>query len=758
MRLIGIVLAVSMTAACSRDVPAPTPTPAPAAEVSDLPDELPEELPDDLSQPVEVPEPEPVDSHERMVATLAAISRQAAVDNPFFGSGRVAQLRARVEAAGAAPPWRLLLDTGLAELQLGEEREGIATLTRLRDGLRAGRIRGDFVANLSASFYLGVAWLRLAETENCCRQANADSCILPFAEAALHTESEGSKAAAQCFLVVLANTEPNDRFHLAARWLFNLAHMSLGSHPDGVPERFRLPASLFDPGAAERFRNVAIERGLASFSNSGGVVVDDLTGDDRFDILVSDWRPDGAIQLFVQQPDGAFVERSAAAGLTGITGGLNLLQADYDNDGDLDVLVLRGAWWFDHGRHPNSLLQNDGSGNFRDVTFDAGLAVVDYPTQTAGWADFDLDGDLDLYIGNEHSELAHAPSQLFENDGDGTFTDIAAAAGVTNLLGAKAVHWGDIDNDGDPDLYVSNRDGSNRLYRNDGDGTFTDVAKERGVTHPIEGFPAFFFDRDNDGDLDLFASNYNTGISHVTAHLVGAQLPYERPRLYDNDGSGRFTDVAKAQGLTYPSLPMGSNFGDLDNDGWLDLYLGTGDTDYETLLPNLAYRNDGGARFVDVTMATGLGHLQKGHGIAFADIDGDGDQDIFAEMGGAYPGDAYGNALFDNPGNGNHWLTVHLVGTTSNRCAIGARIRVVAREGGKDRSIWRDVNSGGTFGASPLRQAIGLGSADEVVRIEIRWPRPRGEAAADDLQIVEAPPLDATIRVVEGEDGFTRLP
>ena len=133
---------------------------------------------------------------------------------------------------------------------------------------------------------------------------------------------------------------------------------------------------------------------------------------------------------------------------------------------------------------------------------------------------------------------------------------------------------------------------------------------------------------------------------------------------------------------------MGVNFGDLDNDGFLDFYLGTGDTFFETVVPNIMYRNNGGRDFTDVTFSGGFGHLQKGHGIAFGDLDRDGDQDIFAQSGGAYVGDAFSNSLFENPGHGNRWISVRLVGVGSNRAAIGARIRVeLVTEAGAPRGL-----------------------------------------------------------------------
>jgi hypothetical protein len=198
---------------------------------------------------------------------------------------------------------------------------------------------------------------------------------------------------------------------------------------------------------------------------------------------------------------------------------------------------------------------------------------------------------------------------------------------------------------------------------------------------------------------------------------------------------------------------MGSNFGDLDNDGYPDFYLGTGYPPYHSVMPNVMYRNREGRGFSDVTYAGGFGHLQKGHGVAFADFDNDGDQDVFQQMGGAYPGDRFGNALYENPGFGNHWITIRLEGVRSNRSAIGARIRaVVAGERGAGRrSIYRHVNSGGSFGGNPLRQTIGLGRAARIERLEILWPATGSTQTFTDL------PADRAIHIVEGERAYSTL-
>jgi hypothetical protein len=193
---------------------------------------------------------------------------------------------------------------------------------------------------------------------------------------------------------------------------------------------------------------------------------------------------------------------------------------------------------------------------------------------------------------------------------------------------------------------------------------------------------------------------------------------------------------------------MGSNFGDLDNDGWLDFHVGTGEPDLAALAPNRMFRNAGGREFRDVTTSGGFGHLQKGHGVAFADLDEDGDQDVYAVMGGAFSGDGYRNVLYENPGHGNRWLKLRLEGVRANRAAIGSRITVTVLGSDGRRVLHRVVGSGGSFGASPLRQEIGLGRAERVERIEINW------AGSNTVETFLDPPMETLIFIREGDAGF----
>jgi hypothetical protein len=195
---------------------------------------------------------------------------------------------------------------------------------------------------------------------------------------------------------------------------------------------------------------------------------------------------------------------------------------------------------------------------------------------------------------------------------------------------------------------------------------------------------------------------------------------------------------------------MGSNFGDFDNDGWLDMYLGTGEPSIATLVPNRMFKNVDGERFAEITASSGTGHLQKGHGVACGDWDRDGDVDLFVQMGGAINGDQYHNVLFQNPGQGNHWLTVKLVGKKTNRAAIGARVKVVTA-GEKPLEIHRHISSGSSFGGNPLQQTIGLGKSTRVARLEIHWP------TSGRTQVVQDIAADQAIEVTEFAETFRRL-
>lgn len=719
-----------------------------------------------------IPLDERPQSHQRMVAELKRIADHAKRYHPLLGDQVVRDLRLQAALlTPASDPFQFVFlhsELGSHELRLDNLEQAIDHLeTAVRNFDRVPQpdpeVRQRFRNRLM--FTLGTAWIRIAETQNCCAQYNADSCIVPIQKGGLHTDRVGSEKAIKCFLDVLSHPTKDSvdqiQVHETSRWLLNIAAMTIGEYPERVPAEHRLPPEFFESAADfPRFRNVYPALNLNTFNLSGGAVVDDFDGDDDLDILTSSYDPGAQVQYFQNNNDGTFSERTHPAGLTGIYGGLNLVQADYDNDGDTDIYVCRGAWLGKQGQEPNSLLRNDGN-IFTDVTFELGLAETFAPCKSAAWADYDNDGDLDLFVGNESNGDFKAATQLFRNDGAEGFTDVSHQAGVSVEVFTMGCVWGDYDNDRFPDLFIS-AGGENLLFHNNRDGTFVDVTEIAGVARPLASFPTWFWDYNNDGHLDLYVScsNGTTGILAVNPlglsdDLSGLQssvrqmqqkAELELMALYQGDGKGGFENVSRKIGLNYPALPMGANFGDLDNDGYLDFYLGTGDVAYSEILPNVMFRNNAGRAFTNVTMAGGFGHLQKGHGVSFADIDNDGDQDVYLQTGGAYPSDKFNDVLFENPGTQNNWLCVHLVGTESNRSAIGAHIRADVEENGARRTVYRRVNSGGSFGCNPLRQWIGVGTAETVMRLEIYWP------ASDRTQTFENIAVNRSIRITEGYD------
>jgi hypothetical protein len=602
--------------------------------------------------------------------------------------------------------------------------------------------RGFFLATA------GVAWMRKGELENCTYNHNQESCILPLSAPAQHVRRDGFEKAKTYFLRYL-ELDPE---HLQIRWLYNIVAMGLGEYPDRVPPRLLvpLPRPVHDV-EVRAFTDVGMALGVSPWDQAGGAIMDDFTGDGLLDIVSTSWDPNTNMHLYVSNGDGTFRDVTEPAGLVGQRGGLNAVQGDYDNDGDLDILVLRGAW---QEPQRNSLLRNNGDTTFTDVTAEAGLLLPARPGQVGAWGDYDNDGDLDLFVGNETrgaEALRPHYCQLFRNNGDGTFTDVAEAAGVRLPSYCKGASWGDYDNDGLLDLYLSNLAQPNNLFHNRGDGTFEDVTTKAGVAEPLSSFPCWFFDFDNDGWLDLFVASYEDPSDTYRSYL-GMKTVGERMILYKNRGDGTFEDVTQRLGLTTVCMTMGANFGDLNTDGYLDILLGTGAPPFGDLVPNAAFLNTEGRQFNDVTVPTRLGHLQKGHGIAFGDIDNDGDEDIYAQLGGAIPGDAFANALYQNPGHGNHWITIRLRGTRSNRFGVGSRITLtlVDSTGSKSQRC-RQVNWGGSFGSSSLQQEIGLGKATKIESVEVFWP------ASDTRQTLRDVPIDRIIEVTEGRDGWKEV-
>ena len=698
-----------------------------------------------------IPPPSNVRMAERLEALAAA--RLATLENDRDNA-------ARLEALRALPPFtdpgeHSIYEASVAGelLRGGRTEEAIVSLERLRRRLEVDYRAVPshlpaFPAEMRRS--LAIAYAKLAQDDNCLRRKTAARCAIPPDEDSVHLSQEAARKAIALY-EEMAEEAPDD---MVVRWMLNLAYMWVGEHPDGLSPEWRIPRSTYGSttGVAQ-FVDVAPRLGLDIVGAAGGSVMEDFDADGDLDVMASSWGLRDPVRYLRNNGDGTFDDATLEAGLEGIVAGLNLSSADYDNDGLADVLLLRGAWTRD--AVPNSLLRSNGDGTFTDVTEAAGLLRA-APTQTGVWGDYDNDGDVDLFLGNESRSGSTYPSELYSNNGDGTFTDVAAQAGVQVTGVVKGAAWGDVDNDGRLDLFVSRLGEPNLLFRNEGpspDGRwrFHDVTATAGVAEPRNSFPTWFFDYDNDGWLDLFVAGYRTFLGDLAAEALGRPLAIGQgyPLLYRNRGDGTFADVTAAVGLRTIMPVMGSNFGDLDNDGYPDLYLGTGAPGLEMLTPNRVFRNVGGRRFENVAPAGGFGHLQKGHAVSFGDIDHDGDQDVHVVLGGYYEGDVSRNILMLNPGHGNAWITLRLRGTASNRLAIGARIAVAVATPEGDRVVHAVAGTGGSFGASTLQQEIGLGSATTIRELTVEWP---GSGRRDVYRDV---PINRIVRVREGDPAVT---
>lgn len=668
----------------------------------------------------------------------------------IFNNAKAAKMEERLQLVQGNKRLNLLFSYGLELLNAGKTEKSIEIFNELLQAVETQNVQSKNELVYYLKKQLSIAYMRKAEQDNCMANHNEDSCIIPISPKAQHVIKEGAQQSIK-LLNELLRLNPND---LECQYLLNIAHMTLGQYPNGVPKKFRIPESHFvNSEKITQFKDIAMELGVAVNLKSGGTCVDDFNGDGYLDIIASSWGFNDQIRYFENDRQGGYIDKTKDAGLEGVTGGLNLRHADYNNDGNLDFIILRGAWLSVYGSIPNSLMRNNGDGTFTDVTVDSGIYSLN-PTQTAVWADINLDGWLDLFIANEWSEAKQSHCELFLNNTDGTFTNIAKEAGINVSGFFKGIASGDINNDLYPDFYLSNYDGLNTLYLNKtrefGKPTF-EIVENAGVSEPKLSFPTWFFDYNNDGLEDIFVSGYSSSEvlpSEMLLRNIRSNTSEYRPLLYKNNGNNTFTEVSLSTNLKEPAATMGCNFGDLDNDGYLDFYLATGDPDFFSIVPNKMYRNSNGNYFEDVTYSGGFGHIQKGHAIGFGDMDMDGDQDIYAVMGGAVEGDVFRNLLFENPiGNKNNWINIVLEGRKSNRSAIGAKIIITIEENNKERKIYNTVDSGASFGGNSLMAEIGLSQANVIKQLEVKWPYHTKQSS-----IFKNIDVNQTIKIVEGEN------
>jgi enediyne biosynthesis protein E4 len=515
------------------------------------------------------------------------------------------------------------------------------------------------------------------------------------------------------------------------------------------------------------FRDIAAQAGLTAShissrekyyvieSMSGGIGLFDCDNDGKLDIVmvngstVERYRQSGGdplVTLWHQDANLKFTDITEKAGLTRKGWGMGVAVADFDNDGNLDLFVT--------GYGGNALYRNRGNCTFEDVTDKAGVRGSGFSTGAA-WADYDRDGNVDLFVSRyvhvdmndlpafgstKFCQFKGAPVQcgpwgmegetdlLYHNRGDGTFEEVSKKAGVGDPekyygLGAT---WGDYDNDGWPDLFVADDATPNHLYHNNRNGTFTDEAMVGGIALNGEGqalgsMGVTWGDYDHSGRLSMFITEF-------------ADQPNT---LYRNEGTRGFEDIAMLSRLGQPSLPLvgwGTAFFDMDNDGWLDLFVACGHV-YPQMdnvkgsaayaQPMLLHRNLRNRTFEEASKAAGLADmpLKSRRGAAFGDLANNGNIDIVVLNVGEPP-----SLLLNTNKTANHRALFHLLGTKSNRAAIGARVTIHA--GGMTQ--FDEVRGGGSYlSQNDLRLHFGLGSAAKIDLVEVRWPTGKTESFKD---------------------------
>jgi len=426
------------------------------------------------------------------------------------------------------------------------------------------------------------------------------------------------------------------------------------------------------------FKDMTEESGVGALGNNHSVAFGDYNGDGFLDIYIvrGNWEPN---ILYRNNGDMTFADVTWLAGVGDSGYGYHGMFGDYDNDGDLDIYVV-------NSNSPNVLYQNNGNGIFTDVAQQAGVANGG-DGRGAIFFDYDNDGFLDIYVTNTYDQA----NVLFRNDHYGSFIDVTEEAGVGDNGDGNAIAPGDFDNDGDVDLYVVNfRDQADVLFQNNGNGTFTNISDQAGIENKGWGLGTAFADLDGDGLLDIYVTNH-----------------YNQSNVYyHNNGDGTFTNIAEYVGLADQSSGRGVTLGDFDNDGDLDIYV----ANYES---NFLYANENG-EFVDLAQEVGVADSGNTYGVAFCDLDFDGFLDLNVVNWKNRP-----NSLYHNEGNSNHWIVIRTQGTNSNRDGIGTRIRIVTQ----NKSQIREVTGGcGYLCQDSYFIEFGLGDSPSIDSLIVTWP------------------------------------
>lgn len=522
-------------------------------------------------------------------------------------------------------------------------------------------------------------------------------------------------------------------------------------HANAAPEhagQYLVVATDASGSVTSRVAQVEVDRAFRKIT-TGDIVTDkngfwngawgDLDGDGFIDLFVGGVGGGRDHHLYRNSRDGTFTRITNGPVVTDGRASHHshgASWADYDNDGRLDLFVTGGNPFAGHADR-NKLYHNLGEGGFERIATGL-IAVESGMSHGCSWADYDGDGWVDLFVVRHFGK-----NLLFRNQGDGSFAKITSGPVVTDReLFSESCAWADFDNDGDPDLFVTNTEGAGFLYRNEGQGRFIKTTQGPIVTEHNYALGCAWADYDNDGDLDLFVCN----------GYADPGKNNSRPNsLFENNGDGSFIKVT--QGVLATDFLPGAFAGscswlDYDNDGFQDLLVVQ--SAWDKLVKNALYRNNGDKTFTKIVTGSVANDLGFGVGCPVGDINNDGFTDIFISNGGAYP-TPLSNFLYLNSGSSNAWLTVRLVGTRSNRSAIGAKVRVRATYRGESRWQLREVSGGsgqGTF--NDLRASFGMGDAKMAELVRVEWPSGtvtelHSVAPRQFLTIIEPPRLNPPI-------------
>jgi tetratricopeptide (TPR) repeat protein len=527
------------------------------------------------------------------------------------------------------------------------------------------------------------------------------------------------------------------------KWMLRTQTILAGLPESTIPPQFRLHVPLSAPSPVH-FLDVTQMAGVENFALGRGVAWGDFDRDGYDDLFVCAER--APFRLFRNLGNGQFVDVGKKMGVVDPVGlgcyGASFV--DYDNDGFKDLFLTSNGWG---GTNRLFLFHNGERRRFMDVTSEAGLGGA-INAFGASWADYDNDGHVDLAVAVGIAEPDGNNLRLFHSNGDGTFRDVTLQAGLTKRAKWISVGWGDFNNDRYPDLVAASFDKGCTLYQNLGNGRFRDVSEQAGIECSAPCYTCEFFDYNNDGHPDIFVSTYPwkglqwSNLKSMVEHQVsGAPAPLgQQQLLFRNNGDGTFTCVSGEAGIAGMYGGMSSQIADVDNDGYPDIILGLGNPQVDWTEPMALFHNDEHGHFSDIASSAGLNNFDMLHGIAFADYNHSGNQSFYGSFGGFYWGTRCEAHLYANRGSGKHALEIRLIGTRSNRDAIGARLRALV---GK-RILCKCVSAGTGFGSMNSSLVhIGLGSSNLVNRLEITWP-------SGTRQIFTDVPGGQCVQIVEG--------